>query len=78
VIEKALCCRRHEITLSHPGIQDVVLHYSNLEDITDDKMTRESTVGSTSAKIKRLAPSRHLVGRIVFGHNLHRLFLDRH
>lgn len=36
VIDRAFGRGKHVITLSHPGIPDVVLQYTNLHDITDD------------------------------------------
>jgi hypothetical protein len=36
VAERVFGAGRHDITLSHPGVPDLVLHYTHFRDITDD------------------------------------------
>jgi hypothetical protein len=36
IVEKIFDSKGHDITLSHPSIPDVILHYTNLSKITDD------------------------------------------
>jgi hypothetical protein len=79
IVEKVLGCGRHDITLSHPGIPDVVLHYTNLEDITDD-IDDARVYGGIHFRFDQEAGARQgrLVGAFILEHNLRPAFDGQH
>jgi hypothetical protein len=79
ILEKLFGCWNHSITLSNPGIPDVVLHYTNLENITDD-IDDARVYGGIHFRFDQEAGAhqgRH-VGTFVFKHNLLPLHDDKH
>ncbi len=71
VIEQIFGCEKVSVTLSHPGIPDVVLRYSNVEDITDD-IDDARVYGGIHFRFDQEegALQGRLVGSYVFRHNL--------
>jgi hypothetical protein len=71
IIEQIFGCGRVSVTLSHPGIPDVVLRYSNVEDIADD-IDDARVYGGIHFRFDQEAGALQgrLVGSYVFGHNL--------
>jgi hypothetical protein len=71
VIEQIFGCGTVSVTLSHPGIPDVVLHYTNVEDITDD-IDDARVYGGIHFRFDQEAGALQgrLVGSYVFRHNL--------
>ena len=71
IIERVFGCRNIPITLSHPGIPDVVLHYTNLKTITDD-IDDARVFGGIHFRYDQEAGARQgrSVGSYVFSHNL--------
>ena len=62
---------RHAITLSHPGIPDVTLHYTNFEDITED-VDDARVYGGIHFRYDQEAGGKQgrRVGAYVYEHNL--------
>jgi hypothetical protein len=79
IVEQIFGCRKHPITLSHPGIPDVVLHYTSPEDITDD-IDDARVYGGIHYRFDQEAGALQgrLVGSYVFKHNLRRSNHDEH
>jgi hypothetical protein len=71
IVERIFGCGKQNITLSHPGIPDVVLHYTSLEDITDD-IDDARVYGGIHFRFDQEAGAQQgrLVGAFVFQHNL--------
>jgi hypothetical protein len=71
VSERVFGERRHAITLSHPGIPDVTLHYTNFEDITED-IDDARVYGGIHFRFDQEAGERQgrLVGSYVIEHHL--------
>jgi hypothetical protein len=74
VVERVFGCGRYSITLSNSHIPSVVLHYSKLEDITDD-IDDARVYGGIHFRYDQEAGGRQgvSVGSFVFKHNLLRL-----
>lgn len=67
----------HSITLSHPGIPEVILHYTNFHDITDD-IDDARVYGGIHFRFDQEAGGRQgrRVGAYVLRHNLRRVDRD--
>jgi hypothetical protein len=74
VVEKIFGCRGYSITLSDPRIPSVVLHYTKLEEITDD-IDDARVYGGIHFRYDQEAGAQQgvSVGSFVFKHNLRRL-----
>jgi len=77
VVERIFGRGKHPIALSHPAIPDVVLHYTNLEEVTDD-IDDARVYGGIHFRFDQEAGARQgrTVGTYVFEHNLHHLKND--
>jgi hypothetical protein len=73
IAEKILGKRKHDITLSHPVIPDVTLHYSKFSQITDD-IDDARIYGGIHFRFDQAAGARQGrgVGSYVYKHNLRR------
>ena len=71
IAERIFGCRNIPITLSHPGIPDVVLHYTDLKTITND-IDDARVFGGIHFRYDQQAGARQgrSVGSFVFSHNL--------
>ena len=71
ITERIFGCATVAITLSHPGIPDVVLHYTDLKTITDD-IDDARVYGGIHFRYDQEAGARQgrSVGSFVFSHNL--------
>jgi PAP2 superfamily len=71
VAERIFGCKNVSITLSHPGIPSVVLHYADLKTITDD-IDDARVYGGIHFRYDQQAGARQgrSVGSFVFSHNL--------
>jgi hypothetical protein len=71
IAERIFGCGSVAITLSHPGIPDVVLHYTDLKTVTDD-IDDARVYGGIHFRYDQEAGARQgrSVGSFVFSHNL--------